>query len=250
MKFILNSNERREMEQSEQSEFKQSKKLKMRLFRYSLPHTGEGGIFLTSKKALHGYLDRLRENLEVLDSAIDDTKAMPKKGAEGRARLKAIRDLVELRNATLLNIKVHLLGRNETGAPYEPEDLWNDNPEIMFERWFNSQMAPWTREDLKLTCKDCGKESEEIIARSDCSHVDLCDVCYEKRQTEDSKKEQSLPSENETIPSITESLSSMATTIRSLPPDQQQQWIRKLKVVGVSDELIKKLVIEDSVSST
>jgi len=199
---------------------------------------------LASKQALHGYLDRLRENLETLDSAIDDAKKMTKKGAEGRARLKAIRDLVELRNMTLDRVKVHLLGRNQTGAPYEPEDLWSDNSEVMFERWFKSQMEPWTQRDLELTCKDCGKESEEVLARSDCDHVDLCDGCYEKRQTQDSKKEKPASPENETNPGLTETLTDMARNLQDLPPEQRQEWIQKLRATGISDAVLKKLGLE------
>ena len=133
---------------------------------------------------MKGFLARLKENVEVLDSAIDDAKKMGKKGAEGRARLKAIRDLVELRNATLTQIKVHLLGRDETGAPAEPIDFWDDNPEVMFERQFEAMLS---RKGLELNCVDCGKSSEEVETRlfhhsTGCDSADLCNTCYEKRK--------------------------------------------------------------------
>lgn len=50
-----------------------------------------------------------------------------KKGADNRIALqwaKTLRDLVELHDTTLANIKVHLLGRDETGAANEPPGLY------------------------------------------------------------------------------------------------------------------------------
>ena len=146
---------------------------------------------MKGNKGFKGYLERLRENVEVLDSAIDDAKAMGKKGAEGRARLKAIRDLVELRNSTLNQFKTHLLGRDETGAPNEPADYWEDNPELMFERQFDAVMR---RNGLELKCVDCGKESEEVETRlfsrpGGCDRVDLCESFFEKRNENETGSE-------------------------------------------------------------
>jgi hypothetical protein len=153
---------------------------------------------------IDGYLDRLRGNLEVLDEAIANARKMSKparKGADKAAALqwaKTLRDLVELRSTTLDRIKGHLLGRNETGAIKEPENAWDKNPQIMFERYFKSQLSPWTEQDLKLECEDCGLESEDVFSRSfekqvplgigdmmttETEHRDLCPNCYTKRQT-------------------------------------------------------------------
>jgi hypothetical protein len=138
-----------------------------------------------------GYLDRLRLSLETLDSAIDDAKAMVKTGAEGRARLKAIRDLVELRNSTLEKIKSHLLGRDQTGAINEPGNVWDYNAQIEYERLFASFLRPWKSEWLKLECKDCGEKSEEVRNReikhgsgwnATYEHTNLCPSCHEKRK--------------------------------------------------------------------
>jgi hypothetical protein len=143
-------------------------------------------------KKLNGYLDHLRENLETLDDQIVNARKMSKPKGKGdkSAALqwaKTLRDLVEVRNQTLLNIKAHLLGRDETGSVSEPPDFYSGNAQVMFERDFRGLLAPWTREDLKLKCEDCGKESEEVSRRkfpheyeAD-EYFDLCDKCYEKR---------------------------------------------------------------------
>lgn len=146
---------------------------------------------------IHGYLDRLRENVEVLDEAIANGRKMSKpskKGVDKAAALqwtKLLRDLVQERNATLLNIKTHLLGRNETGSSNEPSDLWDGNDEVEFERHLRDQLRPWTLDRLKLECEDCGKVSEEVSTRhfpheyeAD-EYFDLCGRCYEKRTTKD-----------------------------------------------------------------
>jgi hypothetical protein len=108
---------------------------------------------------------------------------------------KTLRDLVELRNATLANIKVHLLGRDETGAANEPADYWDSNPQIMFERAFKGFLMPWTLQDLKLKCEDCSVESEDVshheFPEIQDSHwktlvnreaANLCPQCVEKRE--------------------------------------------------------------------
>jgi hypothetical protein len=137
-------------------------------------------------KKFRGYLDRLRENLEVLDESIASARkpAKGEKAGDKRARLKLVRDLVELRSATLGNIKVHLLGRDETGAPNEPDDIWESHAEVEFERYFRNQFSPWTESSLKLTCEDCGVQSEEVsdhYVEKERRHLDLCEECYAKR---------------------------------------------------------------------
>ena len=146
-----------------------------------------------------GYLDRLRENLVTLDEQIENARKMSKvkKGGEGVALQysKTLRDLVELRDKTLLNIKAHLLGRDETGAINEPSDVYAGNQEVEFERAFKTFMAPWTAADLKLKCTDCGLESEEVTTRRIEHKFDpdeyfvLCSECYEKREKQDQSKE-------------------------------------------------------------
>jgi hypothetical protein len=158
-------------------------------------------------KKLNGYLDHLRENLETLDEQIANARKMStpgRKGADKAAALqwaKTLRDLVELRNTTLLNIKTHMLGRDETGATTEPPDFYSGgNAQVRFERDFRGLLAPWTREHLKLKCEDCGAESEGVFSRSfekqvpfgvgdmmttETEHHDLCSRCYEKRTVKD-----------------------------------------------------------------
>ena len=136
-----------------------------------------------------GYLSRLRENLEVLDQQIDHAREMAKaKDSTALQWAKTLRDLVELRNTTLEKIKGHLLGRGESGVVHEPDDYWDDNSQVMYERMFNSHMSPWTMEDLKLTCKDCGAKSEQVKCHlfsrcGGCDRVNLCNACFEKRKT-------------------------------------------------------------------
>jgi hypothetical protein len=152
---------------------------------------------LTGKKLIHGYLDRLRENLEVLDEQIANARKMStpgRKGMEKAAALqwaKTLRDLVDLRNTTLEKIKAHVLGVSETGSVREPADHYSGNSEVMFERDFARLLSPWTRQDLKLECVDCGKESEDVSTRrfpreyQTDELFDLCDRCYEKRTAKD-----------------------------------------------------------------
>jgi hypothetical protein len=112
-----------------------------------------------------GYLDRLRENIEVLDEAIAIARESSK-AKENNSRMslqwsKVLRQLVELRNVTLINIKAHLLGRDQTGVVNEPLDHHDGNQEVEFEREFQKFMTPRTRCDL-IKCQDCGRESEEV----------------------------------------------------------------------------------------
>jgi hypothetical protein len=161
-------------------------------------HHGGGGYFLKGK--FRAYLDRLRENLQLLDEAVENAQATSKaKQKDSRAALqwmKMLRDLVELREGTLLEIKAHLLGRDETGAVTEPPNQYDSNPEVMFERDFQRFLEPWNESDLKLECEDCGVESEQVSSRAvqiqapgqlfaETENHDLCDDCYEKRTSAD-----------------------------------------------------------------
>jgi len=153
-----------------------------------------------------GYLDRLRENVEALDEAIETARAesKAKKGSDSRTRLqwaKTLRDLVELRNQTLINIKAHLLGRDETGAPIEPNNMYKEGySQTMFERAFNGLLlSPWTRDKLEIQCEDCNEESEDVGCRhlyvksSDGWTTEtfwLCSKCYAKRETTQPTQEQ------------------------------------------------------------
>jgi len=159
---------------------------------------------------IKGYLDRLRENIDVLDESIANARKMSKrKGKDANALqwTKTLRDLVELRNTTLANIKAHMNGRDETGAVQEPPDLYDENPQIEFERYFRNLMTPWTPNDLKLKCEDCGVESEDVSHRDfqelkdshwktivEAEDADLCPQCVEKRKAARAAKyEQAKP---------------------------------------------------------
>jgi hypothetical protein len=134
----------------------------------------------------------MRKNLYALDESIESVRKGDKgeKLAEKRARLKLLRDLIELQNSTLISIKTHLLGRDQTGAPIEPPDSFDGNDQVEFERYLKRQLSPWTLDDLKLECEDCGVESEDVSTRqirhehrAD-EYPDLCSKCYEKRLKE------------------------------------------------------------------
>ena len=150
-------------------------------------------------------MNHLRENLEVLDEQIVNARKMSKKKGKDANALqwtKTLRDLIELRNTTMEKIKGHLLGRDETGAINEPSSAWDDNDQIEFERYFKNQLSPWTKDDLKLECEDCGVESEEVSNRcfshpypEEDENLDLCGKCYEKRLKESAENE---PTESDT----------------------------------------------------
>jgi hypothetical protein len=148
---------------------------------------------------LHGFLDHLRENLEILDEQIENARVMSKSKEKGDNALqwsKTLRDLVELRNATLEKIQAFLLGRSETGTVEEPMDVFSSDthPLTRFERKFHDYLAkPWTVDDLKTKCAKCETESEttqthhfeKFYTTSDWSKYiqydtqNLCDGCYD-----------------------------------------------------------------------
>ena len=170
---------------------------------------------MTGKKLLNGYLDQLRENVATLDEALALARKMEKSKKPGDRHatiqaLKLIRDLAEARNATLLSIKAHILGRDETGTVKEPANVYSGNAEVMFERDFKRLLEPWTLEDLKLECEDCGVQSEGVFSRSfekqvslgigdvmttETERRDLCSRCYEKRTAKDERTDESESNE-------------------------------------------------------
>ena len=110
--------------------------------------------------------------------------------------MKLLRDMVELQNSTLAAVKTHLLGRDETGAASEPPDVYGHNDQIEFERYFTNQLSPWTEDDLKLKCEDCGLKSEEVSNHTfthpypqETEYFDLCPKCYGKRSSQEGRPE-------------------------------------------------------------
>ena len=148
---------------------------------------------------LHGFLDHLRENLEILDEQIENAREMSKSKEKTDNSLqwaKTLRDLIELRNATMDKIKAHLLGRDETGTVKEPLDFHSpqSHPLTLFERQVHDCLAtPWTVERLKIKCAKCGIESDSTRTRTferfyttnnygqsiQYKDRDLCDSCYD-----------------------------------------------------------------------
>jgi len=221
---------------------------------------------------LNGYLDKVRRNIQALDESIESTRKAPEgeKVAERRARLKLLRDLIELENVTLTGVKSHLLGRDETGAPGEPVGTWDYNSQVMFERSFHYLLTPWTLDLLKLKCQDCGIESEEVshhnfqeirdshyntIVRAE--DADLCPKCVEKRKAvrqEKAKKRlgsASDPSEAKSERSLTETsnrpggvlVDSVQSTVNAItsenhPPTEKIRMLEeyKAKLCKIADE--------------
>jgi hypothetical protein len=188
-----------------------------------------------------GYLDRLRENLETLDEQIENARAMSKrKGKDANALqwAKTLRDLIELRNETLEKIKVHLLGRDETGSPTEPADYFDGNPEVAYERYFKNMLSPWTLQDLKLKCEDCGKLSEEVSNHyfdEEEEYLDLCEKCYDKRTTESSgeSKDADLagvaePASKDDARAILQGAALQIKVLRTFPIDQRIARLEEL----------------------
>jgi hypothetical protein len=158
------------------------------------PPWGRGYYFLTE---LHGFLDHLRENLEILDEQILNAREMSKKeDATALQWAKTLRDLVDLRNVTLEKIQAFLLGRSEVGTVEEPMDVFSSDthPLTCFERKMHDYLAkPWTVEALKTKCEKCGTESETTVTHQfdkyytdnnyrkyiQYDNQDLCDGCYD-----------------------------------------------------------------------
>jgi len=201
---------------------------------------------LRRDRPLNGYLDRLRENLEVLDEAIANARKMSKpKGKSEKALAlqygKLVRDLVDQRNVTLTAIKAHLLGRDETGAVNEPQDSYRANEQIEFERYFHDMLSPWTEDHVKLECEDCGVKSEDVSNRH-ISHpypkpdeyYDLCKKCYDKRTKSNGESEDTdvanitEPASKRDIGVLLQSARLMIRTLKGLPIDQRIAKLEEL----------------------
>ena len=154
---------------------------------------------MTSKKLIHGYLDKLARNIQALDVGIESARKAAKgeKAVDRRARLKLLRDLIELQNASMAAVKRHLLGADETGSTNEPEDHYDEYAVWEFERDFKKFLEPWTQKDIEFECADCGVESDEVTEytvshpypQKD-EHFYLCDRCYEKRIAKDERTDE------------------------------------------------------------
>jgi hypothetical protein len=197
---------------------------------------------LAGKKKFRSYLDRLRENVEVLDESIASARkpAKGEKPADKRARLKLVRDLVELRGNALLSIKAHMNGHTESGAVMDPPDVWDDNSQVEFERYFQGLMEPWSRKDLRLECEDCGIESEDVSHHDfeeihdghyrtivEAEGADLCPKCVEKREVA-RQRESSEPASKREIEAVTQSARLAVKALKTLPPDQQIAELEKM----------------------
>lgn len=163
---------------------------------------------MSGSKPLHGFLDRLREHLEILDEAIatSGNLAKPKQGASSRDTiqgLKILRDLVQERNATLDRIQAVLLGKDETGVTRSPKDVCSGDGQVLFEREFHWMLQPWRESDLLIKCGECGRSSDEVYQRSvrvgvdrwgdeETEDRDLCDRCFKKLEM-DFEKERKIP---------------------------------------------------------
>jgi len=193
-------------------------------------------------KPLSGYLNRMRRNLASLDESIENVRKASKgeKPSDKRARLKLLRDLIELQNVSLLAVKTHLLGRDETGAANEPQDVYDDNPQVEFERYFKNQLSLWTQDDLKLKCEDCGVESEGVSNRrfvyaypKSNEYYDLCEKCYGKRTTESNGessvvKDVPQPASKADIRVILQAAGLQIKTLKLLPLVQRIVELEKL----------------------
>jgi len=195
---------------------------------------GGRGIFLRrDKKEFKGYLDRLRENLESLDEAIADARTNAKKKGKDSNSLQwsnQLLNLIQERNATLLAVKTHLLGRDETGAPVDPGDHYDGNDDAaFFERDFkNFLLRPWTSNDLKLVCEDCGTRSENVwyyTSDGDIQmYANLCGKCYNKRTTESNGENQEVgpvaePASKRDISAILQTAALSIKALRTFPVD-------------------------------
>ena len=150
----------------------------------------------------------MRESLEAIEEQIENAKTMSKKkDANSLQWSKQLLNLIQERDVILERVKGHLLGRDETGAIKEPEDSWDYNGQVEYERNFHNFLKPWTKDDLKLKCEDCGVSSEEVTNQffnevqdnhyrtiREAENVDLCPKCYEKRTSPDETEDAPDPS--------------------------------------------------------
>ena len=183
----------------------------------------------------------MRENVEVLDEQIANARVMSKKKDTNALQwAKTLRDLIELRSVQLDKIKGHLLGRDETGAVIEPENYWEDNQQIEFERYFKNQLSPWTLEDLKMECVDCHVKSEDVSNRyfshpypESSENLDLCEKCYSKRITESTGEskdtdEDAEPASKGDVRVMLQTAALTIKVLRTLPIDQRITRLEEL----------------------
>ena len=168
---------------------------------------------MTGEKLIHGYLDKLGRNIQALDAGIESVRkpAKGEKPSDKRARLKLLRDLVELQNASMATVKAHLLGRDETGSVNEPDDIYAENAEWEFERDFKRFLEPWIQEDIEFECNDCGVKSDQVDRYTvshpypqEDEHFYLCDKCYEKRTAKDTDESEESSEASDPVPNLKE----------------------------------------------
>lgn len=149
---------------------------------------------VSGKVRVFGWLDRHRGILEFLEEAIENAHEMSQartgRGHDNASRLewtKAMMRLIEVYDAQLHSVKRHIWGA--TGEPGEAR-----NGLIEFERMFQGcVLDPWTPEDLKLECEDCGASREDVsnhefeLENYETEEHDLCPRCYAKRKEKSSK---------------------------------------------------------------
>jgi len=164
------------------------------------------------------------------------------KNADSRTALqwtKTVRDLVELRGTNLTNIKMHLLGRDETGAAKEPPGIYGHNDQIEFERYFKNQVSAWTQDDLKLQCEDCGIKSEAVSNRcfshpypKPDEYYDLCGKCFDKRVTKSNRESKDWgvgePASKGEVRAMIRGAAQIIKILRTLPIDQRIAKLEEL----------------------
>jgi len=153
---------------------------------------------VSGKVQVFGWLDRHRRILEFLEEAIENAREMSQartgRGHDNASRLewtKAMMRLIEVYDAQLHSVKRHIWGA--TGEPGEVT-----NGAVEFERDFQRLVLdPWTQEDLKLECEDCGTLSEDVsnyefeLENFETERHDLCPRCYSRRRQESASSRES-----------------------------------------------------------
>jgi hypothetical protein len=182
-------------------------------------------------------LDKLGRNIQALDVGIESVRkpAKGEKPSDKRPRLKLLRDLIELQNASMAMVKAHLLARDETGSVNEPEDHYSEYAVWEFERDFKRHLEPWTQKDIEFECEDCGVESEEVYRQTfshpypqEDEHFYLCDKCYEKRTTQQSPGKDDSAEADATRSDMKVDLST---------PEKCQEMIQKVKALEAAGQL-------------
>ena len=124
----------------------------------------------------------------------------------------------------------------------EPRDAYEENTQVEFERYFKNQLSPWTQDDLKLECEDCGVKSEDVSNLTFTHsyprrprYFDLCGKCYDKRTTESSgeSKDEDVaeiaePASKGDIKAILQMAALQIKALRTFPVDQRIAELEKL----------------------